>query len=124
MAAAAERDIHDGAALGVEAPPAGVRKAIGKKLAEMAPLLWATDYTEIRTAEVTELIDMGVFGAAVKAKDAAPLSSYRARNLNNNKEKTLNAIVTQSADLAATALRHSQISRRTRLPSARVLYRS
>ena len=51
--AAVEREMHDTATLGLEdeVPPARSHRAIGKKLRETAPLLWATDYKELRAAE-------------------------------------------------------------------------
>ena len=107
--AAAEREMHDSAMLGLEdeVPPARSHRAIGKKLREMAPLLWATDYNELRAAEVVALTDLGVCEAALNAKAAAPLSSYRKRGKTRDKEKQLGLMVTQSADMAAMAMRQS-----------------
>lgn len=66
--------------------PAKPRVAVGKKLKQMVPLLWSSNYQQWVDMEADELMSMGVLEAALNTKAAAPLSTYAERGLTRDKD--------------------------------------
>lgn len=87
--------------------PAKPRVAVGKKLKQMVPLLWSSNYQQWVDMEADELMSMGVLEAALNTKAAAPLSTYAERGLTKDKEKRATVVMKQSADIAAAAVRQA-----------------
>ena len=64
------------------------QRTITPNLKAMAPLLWASDYTPLLAKEQSELASLGLLESAVNLKAQAPQSTYMARGLVNNREKS------------------------------------
>jgi hypothetical protein len=78
----AAAEATDAETLGVEAAGGErLQDVLLRKLEDVAPLLWESDYAPLLAAETQELFELGVLQAAVDTKAAAPPSSYTQRGL-------------------------------------------
>ena len=100
--------MYDNGSLGVDVDECSTeRRAICKALAQMAPKLWESDFKPLLNAEMNELADTGLLGAAVELKTTATLSTYRRRGLTRNKESRLAMDLKQASEMGAAAARQS-----------------
>ena len=81
------------------------QRTITPNLKAMAPLLWASDYTPLLAKEQSELASLGLLESAVNLKAQAPQSTYMARGLVNDREKSDKRFMQQASDSAAQAVR-------------------